>query len=135
MLDEIEIKVLEKGLGFVPTPNIINEEDLRRDFGEFSRKMRYKWYFRDEASPDFSEISTFRPKSNWKRPPGHPCVELFPSKLESELCPSLPDKPQTYNLTKEEWLPMRSLAEDQSIIIQPADKGSCVVVWDRGLPS
>ena len=36
-----------------------------------------------------------------------------------------------YNLSKEEWLAMRSLAEDQNIIIKPADKGSCVVVWDR----
>ena len=26
---------------------------------------------------------------------------------------------------------MRNLAEDRSIIIKPADKGSCVVVWDR----
>ena len=42
VLHEIEIQVLEKGLGFVPTPNSINEEDLRRDFGEFSRKMRCK---------------------------------------------------------------------------------------------
>ena len=27
---------------------------------------------------------------------------------------------------------MRSLAEDQNIIAKPADKGSCVVVWNRG---
>ena len=26
---------------------------------------------------------------------------------------------------------MRGLAEDMSIIIRPADKGSCVLVWDR----
>ena len=26
---------------------------------------------------------------------------------------------------------MRNLAEDQSIIIKPADKGLCVVIWDR----
>ena len=26
---------------------------------------------------------------------------------------------------------MRNLVEDRSIIIKPADKGSCVVVWDR----
>ena len=62
VLHEIEIQVLEKGLGFVPTTNSINEEDLRRDFGEFSRKMRCKWYFRDEPSPDFSEIPAFQPK-------------------------------------------------------------------------
>ena len=36
VLNKIENKVFEKGLGFVPTPNIINEEDLRRDFSEFS---------------------------------------------------------------------------------------------------
>ena len=26
---------------------------------------------------------------------------------------------------------MRGLAEDRNIIVKPADKGSCVVVWDR----
>ena len=109
VLHEIEIQVLEKGLGFVPTPNSINEEDLRRDFGEVSRKMRCKWYFSDESSPDFSEV---RPKSNWKPPPGHPCVELFLSKLENELFSFLPGKPQAYNLTKEEWVAMCSLVED-----------------------
>ena len=62
--NEIEIKVLEKGLGLVPTRNIINEEYLRRYFGEFSRNMRCKWYFKDEPSPDFNEVTAFRPKSN-----------------------------------------------------------------------
>ena len=70
---------------FVPTLIIINEKDLRRDFGEFSRKIRCKWYFRDESSPDFSEVPAFRPKFNWKPPTGQPCVELFLSKLENEL--------------------------------------------------
>ena len=56
---------------------------------------------------------------------------MFLSKLENELFSFLPGKPQAYNLTKEEWVAMRSLAEDRSIIIKPADKGSCVVVWDR----
>ena len=131
MLNEIEIKVFEKGLGFVPTPNIINKEDLRRDFGEFSRKMRCKWYFRDEPSPNFSDVPAFRPKSNWKPPPGHPCVELFLSKLESELFSFSPGKPQAYNLTKEEWLAMQSLAGDRFIIIKPANQASYVVVWGR----
>ena len=43
----------------------------------------------------------------------------------------MPGKLQTCNLTKEEWLAVRSLAEDRSIIIKTADKGSYVVVWDR----
>ena len=39
VLTATEIKVLERGLGFVPTPNSINDADLRRDFEDFSRKM------------------------------------------------------------------------------------------------
>ena len=30
-----------------------------------------------------------------------------------------------------EWQAIRSLAEDRSIVIKKADKGSCVVIWDR----
>ena len=35
------------------------------------------------------------------------------------------------NFSKEEWQVMRALANDRSIVIKKADKGSCVVVWDR----
>ena len=50
VLSETEIKVLEKGLGFSPTPSFINEADLQRDFDDFARKMRCKWYFRKEVN-------------------------------------------------------------------------------------
>ena len=43
VLTETEIRVLEKGLGFAPTPTGINESHLKRDFNKFSRKMRCKW--------------------------------------------------------------------------------------------
>ena len=53
VLSQTEINVLEKGTyTFAPMPNMINEAD----FNDFSRKMRCKWYFRDETSNDFSEI-------------------------------------------------------------------------------
>ena len=57
--------------------------------------------------------------------------KLFLSKLEGELFSFLPDKPQSYNMSKEEWRAMRNVAEDGLIIIKPADKDSCVVVWGR----
>ena len=43
VLTETEIKVLERSLGFIPTPYLINETDLQRDFEDFSRKMRCKY--------------------------------------------------------------------------------------------
>ena len=130
VLSETETSVLEKGLGFVPTPNMINEADLRRDFNDSSRKMKCKWHFRDEPSEEFSEVPAFRPKSTWKPPAGGPCVELISNKVEHELFSFLPGKPQSYNLTKEEWQALKNLKDERSIIIKPADKGSCVVVWD-----
>ena len=63
VLTAAEIKVLERGLGFVPTHNLINEADLRGDFEDFSGKMRCRWYFRNEPSDDFSSGPAFRPKS------------------------------------------------------------------------
>ena len=63
VLTETETGVLERALGFVPAPNLINEENLRRDFDDFGRKMRCKWYFRNELSGNFSEVTAFKPKS------------------------------------------------------------------------
>ena len=40
-------------------------------------------------------------------------------------------KPQSYNLTKEEWQALKNLKEGRSIIIKIQNKGFCVVVWDR----
>ena len=131
VLTETEIRVLEKGLGFAPTPTKINESDLKRDFNEFSRKMRCKWYFRNEDTEKFLEKPAFNIKSNWNLPNDQPAFEIFLSKLDNEVFSGLPGTPCDYNLSKEEWLAMRGLAEDRNIIIKPADKGPCVVLLDR----
>ena len=43
----------------------------------------------------------------------------------------LPGNTTRYNLTKEERLAVKRLAEVRSTVIKSADKGFCVVVWDR----
>ena len=129
-LNSLELDVLGKGLGFVPTPTCINESDLHQDFLDFSRKMRCKWYFRNNSNEN-SDESSFRVKSNWIPPKGNPSLEFFLQCLEKDLFKKLPGKVSTYNLSKEEWRSMRGLAEDRSVVIKAADKGSCVVVWDR----
>ena len=62
VLSQREINVLQKGLGFSPNQSFINEVDLRRDFNEFSRKMRCKWYFRSKTQSS-KEIPTFHSKN------------------------------------------------------------------------
>ena len=123
VLSQTEINVLEKGLGFSPTPSFINEADLRRDFNESSRKMRCKWYFRTKTQSS-KEIPTLHSKSTWNPPKGSPALELFLNKTKQNFFSVLPGKTEQFNLTREEYLTMHNLQEDRNVIIKPADKGS-----------
>ena len=131
VLSETEIKVLERSLSFFPTPSFINEADLQRDFDHFARKMRCKWYFRNESQDIPSEVSTFKLKSTWNSPKGSPALELFISKVKEDIFSILPGHPKKFQLNSEEYLIMRSVQNDRSVITKPADKGSAVVVCDR----
>ena len=85
VLTETEIRVLEKGLGFAPAPTKINEIKLRTDFNKFARKMRCKWFFRNEPTENFSEAPAFSVKSNWNPPKRRPAIEIFLSNFETEI--------------------------------------------------
>ena len=98
VLSKTEIKVLEKDLGFSPTPSVINEADLQRDFDDFARKLRCKWYFRNERQDIPSEISTYKLKSTWNPPKGSPALELFLSKVKEDIFSVLPGHPKKFNL-------------------------------------
>ena len=79
-LNEEEIKVLVKGLKFIPSPRNINETEVLADINKFSRQMRLKEYLHDinkatdsDASNtnehdyekrEFRKPSTFTPKPN-----------------------------------------------------------------------
>ena len=52
------------------------------------------------------------------------------SKLENENL-NINTYIKQHNISKEELEAIDSLRNDPSIIIKEADKGSCVVVWDR----
>ena len=64
----MKIKILKKGLDYALIQNKINEPVLRRDFEDFARRVRLKWYFRNEPTSSFSEHPSFTPKSSWKPP-------------------------------------------------------------------
>ena len=118
-------------LGFIPTPSFINKSDLKRDFEDFAQKMRCKWYFKNDVTEIFSQLPAFQNKCNWNPPKEQPALEIFLSQIEGDIFSVLPGNTSSYKLTKNEWLVMRGLVEDRRIIIKPADKGSCIVVWDQ----
>ena len=131
VLTETEIKILEKGLDDAPIQKKINEPKLRKDFSEFCWSMRNKWYFWNEPTLQFSEVPYCKTKSSWRPPNGHPTLEIFLSKVEKDLF-DICKKQKTYsNFNNEEWKAVRSLADDRNLVIKKANKGSCVVAWDR----
>ena len=125
VLSEIDIHVLKKGFDFAPIQKSINEPELRKDFEDFSRRMRIRWNFRDQPYENFSDKPAFHPKSNWK--PSRLSQleqEIFNGLLNDSI--SLPS-----NMSKEEWEALRGIPDDRSIVVKQADKGFSVVVWCR----
>ena len=93
--------------------------------------MELKWYFRDEPTP----FLVSNHLSHLSHPGVHQRPILTLEALLSQIGHGLfwvPDKCLTYcNLTKEQWQAIRSLADDRSSVIKKADKGPCIVFWDR----
>ena len=83
-----------------------------KDFSEFYRRLRSKWCFRNEPTPQFSEVPCFKTRSSWKPPNGHSALEIFLSKAEKDLF-DISGKQQTYsNFNRKEWKAIRPLADD-----------------------
>ena len=92
--------MLEKGLDFALIQKTLNEPEIRKDFEEFSLRMRFKWNFRNEPTNNFNEIPAFRPKSGWKPPKGHASLEVFLSRVEKELFSDEMNNSTQSNLSK-----------------------------------
>ena len=56
--------------------------------------------------------------------------EVFLSQVEKESFKLPFENLRHSNTSKEEWEATRTLADDRTIFIKKANKGSCVVAWD-----
>ena len=86
----LTLKLISWILGFTPTPSFINTSDLKRDLEDLARKMRCKWYFKNDVTENFSQPPAFQIKSNWNPPKGQPALEMFLSQIERDIFSVLP---------------------------------------------
>ena len=129
-----DIRLLSKGLKFSPTPTDIDKAKLKEDLKAFKRRMRLRWHFRDNEdifSEDNNE-NKFRIPSSWQPPKEDPVLENYLSRLEKEVMSVSPEGKNFSNLSHFEQLSLKQLKSHRNIVIKEADKGSAVVVWDRG---
>ena len=116
-------QILTLGLKYVPStrckpPAIVEAVSC------FKRINRIKPFFRNEpARPQHP----FKPKSKWQPPRASTEIEAFLDRIDTDI--SLLDSIPSYsNLSKDERKALKELALDNSLVINNADKGSCLVV-------
>jgi hypothetical protein len=136
-----ESSLLSRSLNFCPNPPKINIREL----DQFARRLRIKEYFhsKKETSDDLStdesdiqeviDIPRFVKKSNWiSKPSKYTRLESVIDLIKSDIKYSVDvHVPKTDNLTQAERSALRDIQERDDIIINPADKGSAVVVMDK----
>ncbi|CAJ0961173.1 unnamed protein product [Ranitomeya imitator] len=146
---ETELKVLNMGLSFCPTPKW-DSFQLERDLQQFYRNIRLKVYF-EESTNSFRPASTpaqtersiltidqlgLRNRSTFIPPKSSHAVETFVNLLDRDVKRTLHDQrlgflPVRHNLDPLEKQALDSFCENKNIVIKPADKGGAIVVMDR----
>ena len=157
-LTEHQIRALEKGLTFCPTPNAPDKSQIWEDFKEFHRRLELMQFFKPQEnqpevnisqsiidfmnenaktecnestieSDPYKEIhKNFKNKSSWKPSPPNKTLDSFKRAFKMDLLNCRTHSSPNKNLTKQEWIGLKQLSSNPEIVIKKADKGSAIVV-------
>ena len=135
-LSQAAKSLLSKGLNFCPTPKGINTTQLYADMFRMERKFAWKHFFRTNTrEPKESEKFPFSTKiKNTNVPKEYPVeIKEFVSSVKSELIGTDFKKvhPNLSDLEREALGELIALQKVGKIVIQPADKGSGICVFNR----
>ena len=134
-MTESEISLLSKGLKFVPKPSKPNSDDVTQSIADFSRRIKLTEFFSNNKFKNTeTEKKLFVPKSNWVPPDKfirNDILDELKSLEESISNINLRQNNEISNLNKDELKALKSLKNNKTIVIKPADKGSTTVIMDR----
>ena len=123
-----EYLLLARGLKFIPTPsNKKAKSALLKDFDEFARKMQCKYMFADKDN----EIHPFRTKSGYQPSTTSDTLRSYIDKTRLELS-SIEVQKYCDNLSACEKEAIKTLRNNDNIIIKKADKNNMCVVMNKG---
>ena len=134
-LSNTEIKLLSRGLTFVPTPKRTNWSETQADINDFARRLRLKEFFQNNqansTNPSDEVRKRFRCKGTWAPPNGRDAaLDAFISAVENDIMSSKP-RPIRNNLSRKERKALPTLRKRTDIVIKPADKGSGTVIMNH----
>ena len=115
VLTENEIKVLDKGLSFVPALEKLDRLRVKIDLEKLGRDIKLRMFYQNNLSPSFSEKPAFKVLSSWTPPIRYVQLELYVSKIEDKLI-NINESGKSYpNLSKDEREALKSLMNDNKI--------------------
>lgn len=135
VLNETEIK-LSKGLKYTPTPRM-NNEQLKTDIKEYTRKLRLKEYFNEDDDNstqnqnEEQEQDLVRNKSDFHPKRGRNQTLATVCNTRDNFQHSNVPRRAKSNLSKKEEQASKDLCDDDSIVIKEANKGGGVVVMNK----
>ena len=136
--------LLNKGLGFVPTPGHVNKTQLITDLCKYERTMRWREFHAEkDEDENNNSISTedggpanIFPSKKTNLPTVPPSQHLtnYLGAVRSDLIASCGEKSCKSNLSPSELQALRELKKEQNcgdIVIKPADKGGGVCILKK----
>ena len=127
--------MLSHGLKFVPTPKSPDLMTLEKDIKEFVRLLKLKEHFHNVSNSE-EDDSILKPSSDFTPPDAkNPVLQSVCDTLTNtaeNLENLVPSKNNFFNnLSPAEFVALKNLKKDDSIIIKEADKGSMVVILNK----
>ena len=124
-----EIKLLNRGLSFVPKPSKIYMERILSEFDQLVRKMRLRYELRNAkqaGSRLFKRKSRYQPNITTNA-----TLEETLNIMRENISSLEYEQVRGVNLTHGERQALIRLKEDNSLVINKADKGSTIVVQNH----
>ena len=137
-LTDDQIKILRKGLSFIPKPKRVDIRNLHRDIREFMTKTRMQFLMHQKNKTNKPQRDPFKLKNKNKpkfneQLTVHRTLDTALWNIRQELLDQETKYIQTRpdNLTKKERIALKQLMDNPHLIINKADKGNTVVIEDR----
>ena len=125
-----ELKVLNKGLGFVPSHFIPKYCDIDNDIKRFERKLQLHFFFAQKGLVQLPEKNVLQKNSNWwpKKLNGH--ITKFCYDIKRLIFEGFKHTGRS-NLPPKEISALKSLSSNRSIVVKKCDKGGGIAVMNR----
>ena len=136
-LTKAQKSLLEKGLKFIPSRNKIDKLKLLSDLAEWERRMRLHEYFYEkennhDENQDVRDKFRVKTKKHFTPDAGRDRhLDLYIELVKNDIVDNL-KRSGSLNISKDEQQAFYDLLHNKDIVIRPADKGSGIVVVNRG---